>query len=209
MNTQEYQALEDFLHQLVQARAGTKDPQAEAMIRDATERQPDAAYLLVQRTLLLDRALSAAKQQIANLQAERDASRSGAGFLDSAKAWGSGVATAPASATPAAANGAAGASGPGFLGDGLRSALGRIATTAAGVAGGVFLYEGIEHLFHHNNGGNMFAQPAMGAMGAMPSDMTVVNNYFDGDASSAPLPSDTADSFFGDSTSWDDDSAVI
>jgi hypothetical protein len=47
------QALETFLSQLTQARADGKDPQAAAMIADAAARQPDAAYLLVQRAMLL------------------------------------------------------------------------------------------------------------------------------------------------------------
>ena len=68
MTPQDMQALETFLSQLVQARADGKDPQAAAMIADAAARQPDAAYLLVQRAMLLDRALVNAQAQIASLQ---------------------------------------------------------------------------------------------------------------------------------------------
>ncbi|RGA57306.1 DUF2076 family protein, partial [Klebsiella pneumoniae] len=68
MSPQEQQALENFLAQLTQARVGAKDPQAEARILDAVARQPDAAYLLVQRAMLLDQALASAQAQIATLQ---------------------------------------------------------------------------------------------------------------------------------------------
>ncbi len=63
----------------------------------------------------------------------------------------------------------------GFLSGGFGSALGSIATTAAGVAGGAFLFQGIEHLLGRRqrpgNSGNGF-------LGGQPSE-TVTNNYFD------------------------------
>ena len=65
MTPQDVQALEAFLNQLTQARVDAKDPQAAAMIAEATARQPDSAYLLVQRAMLLDRALMDAHAQIA------------------------------------------------------------------------------------------------------------------------------------------------
>ncbi|MGO4610594.1 DUF2076 family protein, partial [Variovorax sp. 2RAF20] len=68
MTPQDTQALDNFLTQLTQARLQAKDPQAAAMIADAVARQPDAAYLLVQRAMLLDHALADARAQIAGLQ---------------------------------------------------------------------------------------------------------------------------------------------
>jgi hypothetical protein len=63
------------------------------------------------------------------------------------------------------------------------------------VAGGAFLFQGIESLFHRNGGGGFFGQPAMGGIGGvggiggmsglgsgmMPSE-TIINNtiYEDG-----------------------------
>ncbi|WP_347328991.1 DUF2076 family protein, partial [Ralstonia pseudosolanacearum] len=90
MTPQELQALESFLAQLTQAQAGTKDPQAEARIAEAVARQPDAAYLLVQRAMLLDQALAGAKTQIAQLQTRlQTAQATGSGaFLDPAGTWG-------------------------------------------------------------------------------------------------------------------------
>jgi hypothetical protein len=49
MSPQETQMLQNFLDQLVQVKGTVKDPQAQTMIQDAYARQPDAAYLLVQK----------------------------------------------------------------------------------------------------------------------------------------------------------------
>src|SRR5882724_8066319 len=63
-----------------------KIAEADLMIRRAVERQPDAAYLLVQRALLLGQALDAAKARIADL--ERRQASSNQGFLNSgASGW--------------------------------------------------------------------------------------------------------------------------
>ena len=105
MNPQETQVLDNFLTQLVQARVGAKDPQADAMIATAIAKQPDAAYLLVQRALLMDQALASAKAQISSLQSELQAARSsntGSSFLDSTNTWGNSTASHPA-APPATA----------------------------------------------------------------------------------------------------------
>ena len=110
MNTQERDQLNTFLLQLGQARAGVKDSEAQTLIDNALARQPDAAYLLVQRCLLQDGALQAAQAQISSLQAELQQARQGSaaggtGFLDS-NAWGRGlavpsyVAPSPAAAPP-------------------------------------------------------------------------------------------------------------
>ncbi|WP_156302813.1 DUF2076 family protein, partial [Methylogaea oryzae] len=70
MTPQEQQALEKFLGHLVQAPATAKDPQADGLIQAALAKQPDAAYLLVQRAMLLEQALEQAKAQIAQLQSQ-------------------------------------------------------------------------------------------------------------------------------------------
>jgi len=58
MNVQEREVLENFLNQLTQVRGVRKDSEADAIIARAIAQQPDAAYLLVQRALLLEQALS-------------------------------------------------------------------------------------------------------------------------------------------------------
>ena len=209
MTPQEMQALDTFLTQLVQANTGTKDAQAEARIADAAARQPDAAYLLVQRAMLLDHALASAKAQIVTLQSQLQAAQAaqaaqvngGSHFLDGDSAWGNSAGRAvPPAAMPASMQPAPQPmppsmqqpmpqsvpqpARPGFLGGGLGGALGSIASTAAGVAGGAFLFQGLENLFHRNSGGGgFFGQPALGSM---PAEPTVVNNYYDnGDGGSA------------------------
>src|SRR5450830_1941805 len=91
MSPQETQMLQDFLNQLTQVRGIGKDPQADVMIAAAVAQQPDAAYLLVQRALLMEQALTNSKTQIAALQSQLQALQTGAaparGFLDS-NAWG-------------------------------------------------------------------------------------------------------------------------
>jgi hypothetical protein len=104
MSPQDTQMLQDFLGQLTQARGIQKDPEADALIRRAVDQQPDAAYLLVQRALLLDQALNNAKSQIASLENQvNQLSRQGqqgqqdanGRFLD-ANSWGNSGGARPA-----------------------------------------------------------------------------------------------------------------
>src|SRR5260370_40444027 len=68
MNPHERAILENFLDQLVRVRGTRKIPEADAMIRRAVDRQPDAAYLLVQRNLMLGQALAETKAQLADYE---------------------------------------------------------------------------------------------------------------------------------------------
>ena len=157
MNIQERQQLIQFLEQLAQAQATEKDGEADALIRRACARQADAAYLLVQRAMLLESAWQNSQSEIARLQSEleqmRSQSRSQAhtgegrsAFID-ANSWGNSPATrpTPAPAMPSAAAPAASAIPPtaNAWGSGL---LGTVATTAAGVVAGGLLYQGIGQL---------------------------------------------------------------
>ncbi|AMP16570.1 DUF2076 domain-containing protein [Collimonas pratensis] len=216
MSPQESQALQDFLNQLTQARGIAKDPQADALIASAVAQQPDAAYLLVQRALLMDQALNAAKAQIANLQSQVQAAQAPArGFLDPANAWGN---SAPPVSRPAgvpyqpapiqqqaAAAYSAPAAAPGFFGGGIGNVLGSVATTAAGVAGGAFLFQGIEHLMGNggNHGGGLFGQQAAAA----PVENTTINNYY-GDDSSSNDNSNSSDNIASNDADSDDGSLV-
>lgn len=165
MSPQDSQLLENFLSQLVQARGLQKDPEADAMIQQAVARQPDAAYLLVQRALLQQQALDNAKAEIANLQRQLQ----GGGFLDP-NAWGNSA----GQRQPTQAHGGQPAQQPyhqpyqqqsyqqpsmasragnflrGGMGGGM-GALGTIASTAAGVAAGAFLFQGLGNLLGNDN----------------------------------------------------------
>lgn len=226
MTPQDAQALDNFLTQLTQARVQAKDPQAAAMIADAVARQPDAAYLLVQRAMLLDHALADARAQIAGLQQQLQQAQAAQGygargFADGDVAWGNSVGRGLAPAAPAqpvAVAPAATAVPPvpmqpappargGFLGGGFGSALGSIATTAAGVAGGAFLFQGIEHLFQGGGNAGNGSNSSNGFLG-QPSE-TVVNNYFDDRQTPS---SGTADSGYLDAgldDYLDDDSSQV
>jgi len=187
MNLQERNQLNQFLSQLSEVRLSTKDAEAEALIQEAVARQADAAYLLVQRALLQDQALNAAKTQIADLQnqLQNSAGNQRSGFLGtdpwaqptSNHAGVPGVGnyqtprTAPAPAQPA-----------GFFGGGGGSSfLGNVATTAAGVVAGSFLFQGIESLMGHHGAASGWGQQASGEHTAAP-EQTVVNNYYGDDA---------------------------
>ena len=155
MNPSDTQKLQDFLNQLVQARGVAKDPQADALIARAVAQQPDAAYLLVQRALLVEQALGNAKARIAEL--ERQTTKSSGGFLD-ANTWGNSAQSNPSSPAQAPAQSpvqgtAAPARSGGFLGGAGGGMLGTIAATAAGVAAGSFLFQGIGNLLDHNGAG--------------------------------------------------------
>ena len=148
MTRDEREQLVRFLEQLTQAQAVHKDDEADALIRSTCARQTDAAYLLVQRAMLLEQAVKNSKSEIARLQSElaqartpSTAAHANPGFID-ANSWGNSptakTTSAPSIAPAPSALPAASAWGSGMLGT--------IATTAAGVVAGNFLYQGIEHL---------------------------------------------------------------
>lgn len=150
----------------MQAQATQKDSEADNLIREACLRQPDAAYLLVQRAMLLGHAVEDAQTRITRLQAELAQARSSnSGFLDP-NAWGSAgaVRNSPAAPLPATTPAtAAPAPAPSAWGSGM---LGNIATTAAGVVAGGFLFQGISHLM--GNQGSHAAMP--GAVNGLSSN---------------------------------------
>ena len=196
MTPQERDLIASLLSRLQQAANQPKDRDAEALIRQGIAAQPDAPYLLVQTVLIEDMALSEAHNRIKDLEQQLAAAQSApqqqpTSFLGAARSsvpaagpWGSPApAAAPArgpvwtqggasqqaapapSMVPAMAPLAAPSASSGFL----RQA----ATTAAGVAGGALLFEGISSMFgpHYGNMlGGMPAQPGIGE--------TVINNYY-------------------------------
>jgi uncharacterized protein len=223
MTPQERSVLEGFLAQLAQVRGVNKDPEAERLIAQAIEQQPDATYLLVQRALLLSQALEQAKARIAAL--EQGEGR-GQGFLDpNASGWGNaGPAGYRGQPAPAAAPQYAppypayGAPPPGYPvyggplpGGGFSSFLGQAAATAAGVAGGEFLFQGIENLFGHHGGGfggGDYANPAF------PTEDVTINNYYGPDEVivdnniDQPQPDDSDATFSNDDVLGDDQDFV-
>jgi hypothetical protein len=156
MNNQEREQLSRLLNQLGEIKLSTqdKDLDAEQLIHTATANQPDAGYLLVQRTLLLEQALQAAKTQITDLQNQLQNRQPAAmsNFLDN-DPWGQ-VKT-KSSPVPGADGYAIPQSNQqppiSAFGGGASSFLGNVATTAAGVVAGSFLMQGLGSLIGHHS----------------------------------------------------------
>lgn len=208
MNTQEREQLSQFLQQLIQVQASEKDSEADTLIREASMRQPDAAYLLVQRAMLLDHALQSSLAQVSHLQEELDKARAGnsSGSFPNRYAWGNASAASsnpapqeqvyPSSPAPAAASRpspAASAWGSGMLGN--------IATTAAGVVAGGFLFQGIEHLLG-NHGANSGLMNSLSSNASTDHHETPANNPHGNDSASNTGVFDTSsvDDFIDDDT---------
>lgn len=68
MTEYEYDSMMRFLDQLIHTRTAAKDLTAERRIKQALERQPFAAYFLVQRAMSLELALEGARQKIKELE---------------------------------------------------------------------------------------------------------------------------------------------
>jgi hypothetical protein len=208
MTLQERELLTSFLQQMTLAQAGQKDPEAEALIREASAKQPDTAYLLVQRSMGLEYALQAANAETARIQGELNQLRStsNSSFLKNANTWGklpttnSALAAAAGSSVPMQSTSQqrppSAATPASSWGSGM---LGTVATTAAGVVAGSFLFQGIQGLMgHHNPSSNTAANPQpaesnkMAANNEEPVELTNDTNYFADAGSSDFDASDSA-----------------
>ena len=83
MNAEEQRLLTGFLDQLKGIRGIQKDPDADLLIRKVAGEQPDALYLLVQKALIQDQALSGARQQIMALERQLEDARTPSGTSSS------------------------------------------------------------------------------------------------------------------------------
>ncbi|WP_314385481.1 DUF2076 domain-containing protein [Pseudomonas brenneri] len=180
MNSEEQTLIDGLFSRLQQAETDSapRDAQAEARIKEHITRQPAAGYFMTQAILVQEAAIKSLDaqnklqaQQIQQLQDELQRTRaappaaSGGGFLSSIFG-GSPRDSQPAPSTPSSSSGGwrepsrpgfnsapapqqnvqqpqqAAPAGSSFLGGALK--------TAAGVAGGVMLAQGISSLFSHN-----------------------------------------------------------
>ncbi|MEI6203720.1 MAG: DUF2076 domain-containing protein [Enhydrobacter sp.] len=150
--------------------AQPRDPEAERLIAQSIANQPGAPYLLVQTVLVQEQALKGAQARIAELEA-KVAAQPAPGFLASAPKmgpWGNASVppTQPVQQAPPAPASAPQAAGGGFL----RQAM----MTAAGVAGGALLFEGIRNMMGHSPGpfgaGAANAAPLLSPDPLMPPD---------------------------------------
>jgi hypothetical protein len=241
MNSEEQTLIDGLFSRLQQAEteAAPRDAQAEARIKEHLTRQPAAGYFMTQAILVQEAALKSLDeqnkqltQQAQQLQAELQAAKaqsaapapSGGGFLSSI--FGGSPRPAPTqSAAPASTGGwrepapqqnfgapppnyaqqAAPAAGSSFLGGALK--------TAAGVAGGVMLAQGISSLFHHNQQPEEIvevikeepAQVADQSNNGWGDDQRVADNGFSGNDQSGFTDTDYGNdnsSFFDDDDSF-------
>lgn len=195
MTPDERALLQRFLQDLVQTRGVIKDPEAESMILDALRASPEAPYVLVQHAIMSDQALHSAQDQIASLQAQFRSVPSAppsASFLGGPSPWAQAASPQPAPVQGRGYVGSGPFSGSGGLGSFLRNA----GTTAAGVAGGAFLFEGISSLFGGGRGG-FGGGFGGGGFGGGPTE--VINNYYEdgGDRGGGDFGG-------GDQGGWDD-----
>jgi uncharacterized protein len=215
MNPQEKELLTTLLDRVKNAPRQDKDPEADALIRQAMAAQPDLPYYLTQTVLIQDLSLHQAQQRIADLEkqladAQQAAKPSVGSFLGGlfgsrppAQASGPAQAGPPqagpwtrspqvAAAPPGQPYGQPGyppqpgygqqpMGGGGFMGGGMGGAGGGFlrsaAATAAGVAGGALLFQGIESLFGNHYAGGLMSGGMTPGLGE-----SVVNNYYGSDA---------------------------
>ncbi len=217
MNPQEKELLTTLLDRVKNAPRQDKDPEADALIRQATAAQPDLPYYLTQTVLIQDLSLHQAQQRIADLEkqladAQQAAKPTVGSFLGGlfgsrppAQASGPAQAGPPqagpwtrspqvAAAPPAQPYGQPGYApqpgygqqpmGGGFMGGGMGGAGGGFlrsaAATAAGVAGGALLFQGISSLFGNHYAGGLMSGGMTPGLGE-----SVVNNYYGNDAGGA------------------------
>jgi hypothetical protein len=240
MTSQEQQLIEEFLQRLAAVHGVAKDREVDALINQRLAGQPDALYLLVQRSLLLERALNDAKQQIAQLQqAAPRGDAGGASFLNpgiepgfgrapstpglyptqpatpqqmetpmrqAAPGWRERLFGSPAAPAPMAPV-AQPSSGPSFLGT--------AASAAAGVAGGMFLYNGIQGMMHgnHANNGNSnglfdMGNPSTSSLSQQPAVVeNITQNYYGSDETGGRNVDTSGDFLRDDGNGWTDASA--
>lgn len=184
MSPQENQLLQNFLQQLIEVKNISKDPEVATLIAKASAQQADAVYLLVQRALLQDQAMQAAQQQIAQLQEELSKSKaaSPSSFFGNSGAWGNSSVSNPAPAfsnQPVNMNNPVSPASASFFGGNAGNMLGTMAATAAGVAAGAFLFQGLGNMM----GGSHHSPVAAASAAPQTQETGLIENSFADDSS--------------------------
>jgi hypothetical protein len=172
MTPQERELIEAVAQRLRGTRLTEKDGEAERFIQSQIGTLPDALYLLTQAVIVQEQGLKHAQERIgqleASLQQAGTAPRHG-GFLSSLFGGGAAPTPPPAPPPPPPAY-APPPGGPSPVGSFLRTA----AATAAGVAGGQLIFDGLRHLF----GGGFDGVPGFGGGGGgFLGGPNIVNEY--------------------------------
>jgi len=208
MTPQERDLTTILLDRLSKTEGQPKDTEAETLIRDTNAERPDAPYSLVQTVLIQDLSLHDAQIKITGLETKLTETKcassappsflggpsflgaifgriepSGGARTSNVSPGGADTSSPPLATTPQPGHlpeggfAAPPSPGAGLLGGGsfLRSA----AMTAAGIAGGAMLFEGIQSMFGRQDAVSITGdQPAMYGLGE-----TVVNNRLGADTS--------------------------
>ncbi len=173
MTPDERRLLTDLFERIGRSARTPRDGEAEGLIADEVRRRPYAPYVMAQTVIVQEQALKGAAARIEELEArlhELEARRDegAGGFLGGVgrSLFGESRTSVPVTGRPATAGSAPGGSvwnrgdvlqqptpfrdagapagRPGFGGGGF---LGSALATAAGVAGGALLFQGLSHLF--------------------------------------------------------------
>ncbi|HVI30028.1 DUF2076 domain-containing protein [Hansschlegelia sp.] len=178
MNAHERSLISGLFDRIRSAEAAYRDPEAEDFIAEQIRRQPHAPYAMAQTLIVQDQSLEAARARVEELERRlRDVEGA---ERPQASPWGprAGEAMgAPSSfgssdygrrsyepAQPYGAQGAQGYEAPAARGGGFLSGA---LQTAAGVAGGALLFEGVRSLF---GGGEARASEPSRLADASPGD---------------------------------------
>lgn len=224
MTPQERDLITALLDRLQQQANQPKDPEADALIRQRLAQLPDAPYLLVQTVLIEDMALHNADDRIKELERQLAAKTAAppqqpTSFLGRGSVPLAGAPPRPAPAAPTWTQAGADApppyaqpmSGPQMLAGGGSGFLRQAAATAAGIAGGALLFDGIQSLFGGHSGGGFLS----GAAAQPGLSETVINNYYgdsaapDGSLDSANNDADQSADFAADPNADDTDVADL
>jgi hypothetical protein len=179
MTPEERQLLTTLADRVKSTPPQQKDLEADQLLQQLVRERPDTAYILAQTVLMQDFALRNAQAQIDDLR--RQLSQPSAS-VPRVNPWGGPPQGRPYDDAPPPPPPAAGYPGsyggpvmqPSQTGGFLRSA----AQTAAGVAGGALLFQGINSLFSGHSG----LMGGSGGLGALThrdslSETTVANNH--------------------------------
>lgn len=227
MSPEERQLLVGLFERTRSAGAGPRDQEAEAFINEQVKAQPAAPYLLAQTVIVQEQALKGANARIQELEdrVRELESKPVGGFLGGLFGGGPRQAPQPRPLPGGAPGGFGGPpSGPGGPwgqnpaaggyapqgwgqqqapsegGGFLKGALG----TAAGVAGGVLLADGIRNLFSHGSGYGGMGNLGIGSGFSPTGGDTIINNYY-GDEPGGAGPGGTDASYEGGQGDYGDE----